>query len=352
MADASVIRIKPYYYIHVLDNNSNVTRVEVGPQTFTRQEHEKVLLGPEPMIMIPPRHYCVIQNPVVRNEKRAVVKEGNSQVKLRHGDEEIRFEQDPFPLYPGEKLVSKVSPLQVVAPNTALRTKCIRDFTDQDGARRRAGDEYLFEGPGTYIPRVEVQVVEVVQAHIIKPNQALKIRARRGTLDRDGKERKAGEEWLVRHAGAYLPGVDEEIAEQLNAYVLTEKKAIHLRATRTFRDVFKKERKAGEEWLVTFNDAETHIPDVYEQVVGDVKITSLTNRQYCVVLDPWVDGKPRLGQKELRRVNALSSCYQEKDWKQEYKILLSLVKKRLFCSEQDNLLLIFRERNTKLVIDG
>ena len=62
---ANVIRIKPFHYIHVLDNNTNLTRLEVGPQTFTRQEHEKVVLGPEPMIMIPPRSYCVVTNPVV-----------------------------------------------------------------------------------------------------------------------------------------------------------------------------------------------------------------------------------------------------------------------------------------------
>ena len=62
----SVIRIKPLHYIHVLDNNTNVTRVEVGPQTFTRQEHEKLVAGPEPMVMIPPRHYAIIQNPVQR----------------------------------------------------------------------------------------------------------------------------------------------------------------------------------------------------------------------------------------------------------------------------------------------
>lgn len=62
-----MIRIKPFYYIHVLDNNTNVTRVEVGPQTFTRHDHEKVVAGPEPMIMIPPRHYCVIANPVLRD---------------------------------------------------------------------------------------------------------------------------------------------------------------------------------------------------------------------------------------------------------------------------------------------
>lgn len=68
-------------------------------------------------------------------------------------------------------MFGKVSPLQVVAPNTALRLKCIRDFKVDKEKTKRAGDEWLFEGPDTYIPRVEVQVVEVVRAVIIKPNQ-------------------------------------------------------------------------------------------------------------------------------------------------------------------------------------
>jgi major vault protein len=300
-AEPSVIRIKPHHYIHILDNNTNVTRVESGPQTFTRQDHEKLVAGPDPMIMVPPRHYCIISNPVWKNEKGQNVVEKNGQVKLRHGDEEIRFEQEPFPLYPGEKVVGKVTPLQVIAANTALRLKAIRDFTDEEELTRHAGDEWLAVGPKTYIPRIESQVVEIVRAIIIKPNQAIKLRARKDTLDRDEKRRRAGEEWLVKLSGAYLPGVDEEILETLNAVVLTDKKALHLRATRTFTDVFGKNRKAGEEWLVTLNDAETHIPDVYEQVVGEVKITSLTNRQYCYVVDPWFDGKPQLGQKELRK---------------------------------------------------
>jgi len=299
---AEVIRIKPHFYIHVLDNNINVTRVEVGPQTFTRLDHEKIVSGPDPMIMIPPRHYSIIANPVVKDKDGVVLREKGGQVKLRHGDEEIRFEQEPFPLYPGEKLFGKVTPLQVVAAGAALRLKAIRDFTAEDGVKHFAGDEWLFEGPGTYIPRVEVQVVEIVRALIIKPNQAVKLRARKDTVDRDQKkERKAGEEWLVKTTGAYLQGVDEELVETVNAYVLTDKKALHLRATRTFVDCFKKERKAGEEWLVTFGDAETHIPDVYEQVVGEVKITSVTGRQYCVVLDPWRNGRTLFGSKELRK---------------------------------------------------
>ena len=36
------------------------------------------------------------------------------------------------------------------------------------------------------------------------------------------------------------------------------------------------------------------------QVVGVVNVTTLTNRQYCVILDPvGKDGKPQLGQKKL-----------------------------------------------------
>lgn len=198
-------------------------------------------------------------------------------------------------------MVGKVSPLQVVAPLTALRLKAIRDFVDEEGKKKTAGDEWLFPGPGTYFPRVEVQVVEVVRARIIKQNQALKLRAKKLTADKDGKERKAGEEWLIKTPGAYLCEVDEEVVDTLNAYVLTEKKGLHMRATQTFEDSFKKLRKAGEEWLITLKDTETHIPDVYEEVVREVPIYTLNNRQYCVVLDPWKDGKQQLGQKEVRK---------------------------------------------------
>lgn len=306
MSDSSVIRIKPYHFIHVLDNNTNVTRVEVGPQTFTRQDHEKVVYGPEPTIMVPPRHYCIVGNPIVKDKDGKPVVDNHGQVKLKHGDEEIRFEQEPFPLYPGEKIIGKVSQVQVVAPNAALRLRAIRDFEDEKKVKHVAGDEWLFEGPGTYYPRVEVQVVEITRALVIKANQALKLRARKACVDRvTGVDRKAGEEWLVRKSGAILPGVDEEVVETVNSYILTDKKALHLKASRTFTDVFGKERKAGEEWLVTSADAETHIPDVYEQVVGEVKITTLNNRQYCTVVDPvGANGKPQLGQKQLRKGEA------------------------------------------------
>ena len=84
--EMSIFRIPPYYYIHILDQNSNVTRIEVGPKTYIRQDNEKVVYGPEQMITIPPRHYCIIENPVVTNEKRQVVFDENGQAKLKHAD--------------------------------------------------------------------------------------------------------------------------------------------------------------------------------------------------------------------------------------------------------------------------
>eukprot|EP01132_Coremiostelium_polycephalum_P010146 gene10146-12446_t len=303
---STVIRIKPHQYIHVLDNNTNVTRVEVGPQTFTRLDHERVL-HPTPlaMILIPPRHYCVVENPIVK-ENGTVVYDQFNQPKLRHGEQEIRFTQEPFPLYPGEVCTSTPIPLQIVHANKALRLTCVRDFVevlaDKTEIKRVVGDEWLFEGPGTYYPRVEVQVVEGVEAVIIKENMALKLRARLGFVDRKVVNRQPGEEWIIRESGAYLPGVYEQIVGFINALVLTDRNAFQLLALRSFVDILGKTRKAGEEWIITHKECDTYIPDVNEKVVRELKAITLTNRQYCVVdapVDP-ATGKNKLGHKELR----------------------------------------------------
>ena len=336
------MRIPPYHFLHVLDQNLNVTRVEIGPKTFVRQDHEKVLLGPSKvrttrarwlhstehlpciltgrrrrrrpslplttgqMVVVPPKHYCIIENPVVIDpETRQPVLDEYQQYKLRHADQEVRLTQDPFPLYPGEALVHGPAPLQVVKANTALRLRAQRDVvqTQADGTEvpRVAGDEWLFPGPATYIPDVSVEVVETITATIIGPNQALRLRARMDCISKgDIKARVAGEEWHVTQPGAYLPGVYEEVVRLENAHVLTEKKALHLKALRTFNDVYGKRRRNGEEWLVTIKDSETHIPHVYEHVVGTVDLITLTNRQYCVVANPVnEDGVPQLGQLKL-----------------------------------------------------
>uniref|UniRef100_A0A8C6F6P5 Uncharacterized protein n=1 Tax=Monodon monoceros TaxID=40151 RepID=A0A8C6F6P5_MONMO len=42
--EESIIHIQPYHYIHdVLDQNSNVSCVEIGPKTYIWQENERFL---------------------------------------------------------------------------------------------------------------------------------------------------------------------------------------------------------------------------------------------------------------------------------------------------------------------
>jgi len=49
----------------------------------------QVILGPDKMITVPPRHYCVIENPVLRDKDDRVVVDINGQIKLAHADQVI-----------------------------------------------------------------------------------------------------------------------------------------------------------------------------------------------------------------------------------------------------------------------
>jgi major vault protein len=130
----------------------------------------------------------------------------------------------------------------------------------------------------------------------------MKMKALRHMVDHSGVERTAGEEWLVKDQGSFLPGVYEQVVGMVKARVLTEKRALHLRASHTFTDAYGINRKAGQEWLVTHQNSQAHICDVHEIVVGDVAITTLSKQQYCIVLNPvGGDGVPQWGKRELRR---------------------------------------------------
>lgn len=307
MSSSSLIRVAPFHYIHVLDNNTNVQRVEIGPLTFAKRDHEKVVQQPKPMIVVPPAHYCIVADPFIREDEQSKKPSTDKygQVQLRHGDKEVRFSDhwsEPFALQPGEKLEGSVEPLIVVQVDSALRLVANRDCTNSDNQTVKAGDEWLFIGPATYMPRVEVTHKETIRATVIPEDHALKLQARREFVDTNGVTRKAGEEWLIRTTGTYLPQVFEKDMGLVRPNFLVQTRALHLRAEDTFTDVYNVERKAGEEWLVTNKDSEMHLQDVYEEIVGPVDVTVLNSLQYCVVLNPvGSDGLNQYGRKELRK---------------------------------------------------
>jgi major vault protein len=157
----------------------------------------------------------------------------------------------------------------------------------------KAGDTWMFFGPATYLPRVEVKIDETIQATIIKPNQALKIQALKTFKDRFEKFRQGnalllrlnrmpvGEEWLVYETGAFLPEVGKEhVLGIVEGKVLTEKSGLHLKAASNFQDISGVERKAGDRWLVTSKDRELHIPDVYEIVERVVDLITVPKNHW------------------------------------------------------------------------
>jgi len=124
-----------------------------------------------------------------------------------------------------------------------------------------------------------VKEVELVSPVIIMQNQALVISAKKDCVDNKGVNRIAGEKWLIKDTGNYLIGVDEVIERTLNAYILTDKDALHLKSLKTFTDIYNEKRKAGSEWLVTLKDSESHIIDVHEELVSKIKKTTLNKKQ-------------------------------------------------------------------------
>ncbi|KAL7677519.1 hypothetical protein ACOME3_003756 [Neoechinorhynchus agilis] len=303
-----MMRIPPNHYIHVLDNNLNISRVEIGPQTFILKDHE-MFLNEKPIMMIsvPPLHYCLIEHPVIYEKtsdegEPKVSLDKYGQARLRHGDKEYRFEQEPFPLYPGEFLLVKPTRLLTVLSNEALRLKANVDFVEDEKTKRYAGEEWYFKGPAVYKPRKEVSEVAKVGYQNIKRNEALRVRAVKDCLDYKGLKRFAGEEWLIREVGDYLLGIEEQIVSVEHAVVLYDWKAICLEAASNHTDEFGVKRRAGDQWLVTSKLTDAYIADTCQTIVQDIKATELNKSQYCVIADP-VDenGKNQVGTFKLIR---------------------------------------------------
>ena len=142
----TVIQIGRHEYIHVLNENKVVTRLVCGPSTFIKKAHERIVKHATKMIEIPPMHYCRIQNPVVFDGDEPAIAfegdEGEVQVKVKTGEEEIRFNDyrgnadcEPFPLYPGEKMIGTVKKQAFIPKDTAYLVQAIRDFTDDQASK-------------------------------------------------------------------------------------------------------------------------------------------------------------------------------------------------------------------------
>ena len=115
----------------------------------------------------------------------------------------------------------------------------------------------------------------------------MKLKANQNFEDRSGVLRLAGEQYLIRKVGSYLPDTYEEVVGIVQGTVITDKICIHLRATKTFEDIYKIRRNAGEEWIITNKMSQVHIQDVGEELVKIDKAITLNSRQYCFISNPY-----------------------------------------------------------------
>jgi major vault protein len=299
-----VMNIAPYEYIHIKDLNKSIVTVITGPVNYIVQEHEEVIGDAvKKMVVIPPMHYVCIRNPVIINKDGNPEVDKYGQTKVAHSELQYRFHDDykfPFYLYWGEELVGDVTKLQLIKTNEALKLKAKRNFTDSDGNTRQAGDEWLIYGPKTYYPKQEQEIINKVNAIIIEQCQALKLKASQNFTSRDGVQRKAGEEWLVRSVGAFIPDVYENVQSLEKPVFITDSQALHIRASKYFVDIYGKEHRAGEEWLITPDKSTWHVFDIYEEYVTMSYMKIINKDQYAVILNPIDEfGKNQNGSKKI-----------------------------------------------------
>lgn len=114
-----------------------------------------------------------------------------------------------------------------------------------------------------------------------------RLSALRNLTDGEGIPRKAGDSWLYRKIGNYLPSDPYIIlVDTVDALIVKETVALHLKAKAEFTDVYKQKRKTGEEWLVTSDLASQHFVDVHEAYVKHVPITIVKEREFCILNNP------------------------------------------------------------------
>ncbi|EAN77626.1 major vault protein, putative [Trypanosoma equiperdum] len=311
-----VIRLRPYEYIHVMDRNTCEVMLVEGPRSFTMLDHHISLHDKvQNHVVVPPGHYCEVENPVVKPTASSSV----GTLCNEMGHREVRLSQDPFPLHPGEKLVTEPQPMRILAANEAIAVRALKEFTysvpalggsnngekgDTTGVavrRRAVGEVWLVRGPCEYVPRVEEVVEGNVTPIFLSAGQSLVLRANCNFTDINGVKRSRGDVWAVTTAGMHFPDPSASVVRVHEGVILSATEAVRVRALRSFFDrLAAVDRVAGERWLVTHDVVPLFIPTVDEEVEEKISLTIVGERQYCEILNVVKGGVCHYGVCEVR----------------------------------------------------
>lgn len=110
--------------------------------------------------------YCYIRNPY--NDKLK---------KNEYGKVIVKTGEDSFFLKPDEVLVEgKILKKRVLSKDLALLVLCNQEFTDESQVVRRPGERWLVKGPCSYVPPVEVKILEDRERICLNDSEGIYIR--------------------------------------------------------------------------------------------------------------------------------------------------------------------------------
>ncbi|MHB8874528.1 MAG: hypothetical protein ACYC8T_12640, partial [Myxococcaceae bacterium] len=280
------ISLKNREYAYIEDANRGVVLVEIGPRVLTLEAH-LTLVSKSRMIELGVGTYCFVRNPVVRSEGKVAL-DDFGQARIAVGDREVRVGPSVFPLYPGEELEGEVQHEAVLGVYDALKIQALTAFTDAAGkapVRREAGDEWLVRGPGRYVPSAAVCIVSQERARVLKESEYCVVQ---NPVDRatgkiqEGKRRViAGPDVFFLEPGETLEG------EVRKKHVLSEMQGLKLQAIDELVEKddqgLERVRRAGDTWII--RGPQTYVPSEKVQLLREITALSLGQGEGLYVRD-------------------------------------------------------------------
>ncbi|CAD2214314.1 major vault protein [Angomonas deanei] len=288
-----ILRLQPYHYAHVANENNNTTMLVVGPQNYTLSSNETVVTPTKKFVVVPSGYYCKIKNPICTtkdaNGSPVPVLDESGQVRCRVGEIEYRYNVQPFPLYPDEELLG-INSLDVVSARECLMIRIVKSYGEY-----KEGDSRIFKGPGTYYPRSEEEIARREPAVVVEKGQGLCAMANYDVLHPTTKvEYYSGELYLLLTPGFYFPNPYETVQSVVTGRDLLNE-GLHIEVTRGFvdnRDFAKGiQRKSGDVYMVTGEECPCFILHPYEKILKSVEKVFVAASEYCVVVNSHGDRK-------------------------------------------------------------
>ncbi|KAH8611559.1 Major Vault Protein repeat Shoulder domain [Trypanosoma vivax] len=284
-----VIRLMPSEYAHINSERTGSTFLLSGPQNYTLANDERVSKFPTPFHVVPRGHYCMVRNPhEVDVDGVTPLRDGYGQVKVLMGEKVFRIGPISFPLYP-EETIEMTAPLTVLSFCEALVVRVLRTYELEGDSVRTEGQHYLFKGPGTYLPRVEEEVIGRRHAISVAQGCGIKLRALESFVDDTGRFRAKGDVYVRCPSGIYFCAVTEEFIELAEPLVVPPCEALHIEVTCAFVDerahALGASRYPGQVYMVTHEDAPVFLLHPNEVLRRRVRKVQLNKRQYAVIVN-------------------------------------------------------------------